>query len=182
MTRTCALLFASLVLLATGCSSPDADPSSDPSAEVSPRARAIRSGLAELVAGDHPSRRDTRNGACFARALMGRTTPEDLQDAGVLDASYAVAAEQPPLPRELAEVWAASQFECTDFVTESARAQVAISHGKVDGETYATCLREKLTSDEIRAAVVESLIGTFDGVAVNRFSRAQGECARNSHH
>ena len=182
MTRTCALLLASLVLLATGCSGQDADPSSGPAGEASPHARAIRSGLAALVAGDHPSRRDTRNGACFARALMARTTPEDLRDAGVLDASYAVVAEQPPLPRELADVWASAQFECTDFVAESARAQVAISHGKVDGETYATCLREKLTSDEIRAAVVASLIGTFNGVDVNRFSRAQGECARKSRH
>lgn len=177
MTRTYALLLAALVLLATACSGPDDDRSSGPGDEASPDAHAIRSGLAALFAGDHPKARDTRNGACFARALMARTTPEDLQDAGVLDASYAVVAEQPPLPEELAEVWATAQFECTDFVTESARAQVAISHGKVDGETYAACLRGALTIDEIRAAVFESLTGTFDGVAVDRFSKTQSECA-----
>lgn len=182
MTRTCALLLASLVLLATGCSGPDADPSTSPGDRASPDARAIRTGLAGLFAGDHPSARDIRDGACFAGALMDRTTPEDLRDAGVLDASYAVQDEQPPLPRELAEVWASAQFECTDFVAESARAQVAISHGKVDGQAYAACLRDALTDEEIRAAVVESLIGAFDGAAVDRFSRTQGECARNSHH
>ena len=95
MTRTCALLFASLVLLTGGCSGTDTDPSRSPGDEASPDADAIRSGLAALFAGDHPSARDTRDGACFAGALMERTTPEDLQDAGVLDTSYAVAAEQP---------------------------------------------------------------------------------------
>lgn len=182
MTRTCALLLAALTLLVTGCSGPSDDPSSGPSDEASPDAGAIRSGLAGLFAGDHPSGRDTRNGACFAEALMGLTTPADLRDAGVLDASYAVVPEQPPLPRDLAEVWASAQFECTDFVEESARAQVSISHGKVDGEAYAACLRDALTDEDIRDAVVESLIGTFDGAAVDRFSRVQGECARNSHH
>lgn len=182
MTRTSALLFASLVLLASGCSGPDADRSSRPGDRASPDAGALRSELAALFAGDHPTARGTRDGACFAEALMERTTPEDLQDAGVLDASYAVVPEQPPLPRYLAEVWASAQFECTDFVAESARAQVSISHGKVDGEAYAACLRDALTDEEIRAAVVESLIGTFDGVAVDRFSRAQVECARISHH
>ena len=182
MIRTCALMLAILVLLATGCSGPDADPSRSRGHQTPPDADAIRSGLAALFAGDHPTSQGTRDGACFAEALMESTTPDDLQEAGVLDASYTVVPEQPPLPRGLAEVWAAAQFECTDFVSESARAQVSISHGKVDGRAYADCLRDTLTEDEIRAAVVESLTGAFDGVAVGRFSRAQDRCARQSRH
>jgi hypothetical protein len=180
VTRTCALLLAALALLAAGCSGPDVDPSGSPTDGASPDAEAIRSGLAALFAGDHPSARDTRDGACFADALMERTTPRDLRDAGVLDASYVVAAEQPALPQELAEAWASAQFECTDFVAESARAQVSISHGRVDGEAYAACLRGALTGGQVRAAVVETLTGTFDGVAVDRFNGAQSVCSRQA--
>ncbi len=70
-----------------------------------------------------------------------------------------------------------AQFACTDYVEESTRALVAQSKGRLDPEAYAACLREALTDDELREAVVASLTGAWETPEVNKLADAQGRCS-----
>lgn len=140
----------------------------------------IEAGIAALFAGDHPTAEDTQTGTCFATELLARSTPEQLRTAGVLDASYGVVADLPTLERPLAETWVDAQFACTDFITESARAQVQISHGAIDEEAYVACLTAALSPEQVRAAVIDTLTGTFDSPAVTRLSKAQLTCSQQA--
>ena len=96
----------------------------------------------------------------------------------MLDASYEVVEEPPPLPEDVAGDWADAQLACADFVKASTRAQVKVTKGDLDGETYAACLRQELTDDEIRSALAASLMGDFDAAAVSTLSTAQSSCAK----
>ncbi|MGH3334352.1 MAG: hypothetical protein ACRDOZ_00925, partial [Nocardioides sp.] len=145
-------------------------PTADPSG--------IRADLASLFAGDHPGARENAEGRCFAEQLTAAVSPGQLRSAGVLDASYDVVAEPPPLPEDVAGDWADAQLACADFVEASTRAQVKVTKGNLDGEAYAACLRRKLTDDEIRAAVAASLSGDFDAAEVGDLSAAQSACAK----
>jgi hypothetical protein len=181
MPRTCVPVTGfvfGLVLALAGCQSGQSDPAGDPGATPDPAA--IRSGLASLFAGDHPGSRENAEGKCFAEKLTATVTPEQLRSAGVLDASYDVVAEPPPLPEEVAAEWADAQLACADFVEASTRAQVKVTKGDLDSEAYAACLRGKLSDDEIRAAVAASLAGEFDSAAVAELSAAQSACAKRA--
>ncbi|MCW2793728.1 MAG: hypothetical protein JWO76_2826 [Nocardioides sp.] len=167
------LLLGLLVGSVTGCD--------DGADGPEPDRGAIRTGLAAAVARAEPAPGDADEGTCFANTLMGQTTPEQLRDAGVLDASYHMVERLPKLPEELAEVWAAAQLRCTDFVGLSAQAQAKLSHGGVDPEAYADCLHAALTDDQLRAALVDTLTGDWDGADLDRFTSAQGTCASRSH-
>ena len=46
-----------------------------------------------------------------------------------------------------------------------------MTKGDLDGEAYAACLRQKLTGDEIQAAVAASLSGDFDAPEVRASER-----------
>ena len=69
-----------------------------------------------------------------------------------------------------------AQFACADFVEQSTRALEAHSKGELDPEAYAACLREALTDEELRAAVVASLTGTCEAPEVTALADAQGRC------
>ena len=170
------LLLAALALALGGCQSEDSEPAGTPA----PDQAEIRSGLASLFAGDHPGTRETTEGDCFADRLTQAVPPQELRSAGVLDASYDVVSEPPPLPPDVAAEWADAQLACSDFVDASTRAQVKVTKGDLDGASYATCLRARMTQEQIRAAVVSSLMGDFDATAVAELSEAQAECARRS--
>ena len=183
MPRTCVLV--------TGSSSPSSSRSvaasraaatrtEAPATVPPPTPPAIRSGLASLFAGDHPGSRENAEGKCFAEELTSAVSPEQLRSAGVLDESYDVVAEPPPLPEDVAGDWADAQLACADFVEASTRAQVKVTKGDLDGEAYAACLRQKLTDDEIRAAVAASLSGDFDAPEVSDLSAAQSACAKSA--
>ena len=167
-----------LVLLAgaaAGCGGPDDD--RDAHGSPGPDRAAVRTGLAELFAGDRPTARDTADGECFADGLLDRVTPEQLRTAGVLGPSYLVVDELPRLPEELARAWVEAQFACTDFVARAAGARDAVSHGGVDPSSFAACLRGALTDSELQAAVVDTLIGDWDGADLARLTEAQAGCA-----
>jgi hypothetical protein len=170
------LLLAALALLLGGCQSEEAEPTHGPT----PDPVEIRAALAALFAGDHPGTRETNEGECFAEKLTAEVSPEQLRSAGVLDASYDVMTEPPPLPAAVAGAWADAQLSCSDFVDASTRAQVKVTHGDLDGKAYATCLRARMTRAGIRAAVVSSLMGDFDDAAVTDLSQEQTTCARHA--
>lgn len=170
------LLLAALVLVLGGCQSEDAEPAAGPT----PDAVEIRATLAALFAGDHPGTRETTEGDCFARKLTEAVSPQELRSAGVLDDSYDVVTEPPPLPAAVAGEWADAQLTCSDFVEASTRAQVKVTHGDLDGQAYATCLRARMAPTRIRAAVVSSLMGDFDDPAVADLSEAQTACAQHA--
>jgi hypothetical protein len=170
------LLLAALALAVGGCQSQDDESAGGPT----PDQAGIRSGLASLFAGDHPGTRETTEGECFAGRLTRAVSPEELRSAGVLDASYDVVPEPPPLPADVATQWAEAQLACSDFVEASTRAQVKVTKGDLDGASYAACLRARMTQTEIRAAVASSLMGDFDAAAVADLSEAQAACARRS--
>jgi hypothetical protein len=179
MPRMCVLVIA-IVLALGGCQADGSDPAEGSGNGPSPDSAAIRSGLASLFAGDHPGSRETAEGRCFAEELTAAVPPEELRSAGVLDASYDVVAEPPPLPEDVAGDWADAQLACADFVEASTRAQVKVTKGDLDGEAYAACLRQKLTDEQIRAAVAASLRGDFDAAEVAELSASQSACARRS--
>ncbi len=181
MPRTCVLvtgLVLGVVLALGGCQSDGSDPDGGSGDRPGPDPAAIRSGLASLFAGDHPGAREIAEGTCFAEELTSAVSPEQLRSAGVLDASYDVVAEPPPLPEDVAGDWADAQLACADFVEASTRAQVKVTKGNLDGEAYAACLHRKLTDEEIRAAVAASLRGDFDADEVSDLSAAQSACAK----
>lgn len=161
-------------LVGSGCSSTDAAPSS-PDATVDEAA--LAEGLARMYAGDNPRPEDIREGDCFAAQLLAATTPEQLRDGGLVDASYVVVAEIPTLDKELAGTVAAAQLACTDFIEDSTDAQTSLSKGRLDAEAYATCLRAELDDEAIRASVVASLRGDWEDPALGRLSEAQATCA-----
>jgi hypothetical protein len=170
------LLLAALVLALGGCQSEEADPDPGPS----PDQAEIRAELAALFAGDHPGTRETTEGECFAERLTSAVSAQELRSAGVLDASYDVVTEPPSLPADVAGEWAHAQLACSDFVEASTRAQVKVTHGDLDAKAYTTCLRSKLTGQEIRAAVTASLAGHFDAPEVATLSAAQSRCAKSA--
>ncbi len=171
-----AVLLAVLAL-ATGCRG-SADPPDPGRAAPEPDRAAIRAGLARSFAGDHPAAEDVHAGDCFARHFTEQVTPQELRDAGVVDSSYAVVPDLPRLPEDLATRWVDAQFRCTDFVAESARAQDQIAHGAIDTAAWSSCLRAGLSDEELRAAVVDTLTGSWDGAALGRLSAAQAACGR----
>ena len=119
------LLLSCLVvgLVLAGCSSAE---------EGVDEADELAEGLAAMYAGDHPDPDDVAEGDCFADALLAATTPEQLRDGGLVDASYVVVTEIPALPEDLAGTVADAQLACTDFVEDSTAAQVSITKGRLD--------------------------------------------------
>lgn len=174
MLRPVLVLIALAALgLPAACSSQD-----EPPADYD--AAAVRAGLAALFAGDHPEAEDAEAGACFAEAFTGATTPAELREAGLLDERYAVVADLPTLTPEVAKTWVDAQFSCTDFVAESTRAQIKATKGRLDPDAYAACLRGLMSDDDLRAAVLESLTGQWDGEHVSRLGAAQSDCVDRS--
>ncbi|MCW2843530.1 MAG: hypothetical protein JWN22_1446 [Nocardioides sp.] len=169
-----------LLVCGTACGGGSSAGSGATSDGPDPDRNVIRQGLADVVARAQPGPGDAAEGQCFGNTLMGQTTPQQLQDVGVLDASYRVVEHLPKLPEDLAETWAGAQLRCTDFVERSAQAQEEISHGGLDPEAYADCLRGALSEDELRAAMVDTLTGDWGGADLDRFSAAQGDCAARS--
>lgn len=143
-------------------------------------AAVVRDGLAALFAGDHPEVQDSEAGACFAAAFTDATTPEELREAGILDERFDVVAHLPTLTSEVAEKWVDAEFACTDFVAESVRAQIKVTKGRLDPDAYAACLRGAMSDADLRAAVVETLTGQWDGEHVNRLGAAQSACVDQS--
>lgn len=176
--RTAIALVA--LLLATGCTGGDSTDSTDGSdlraTNGSGDPDEIRADLAALFAGDHPEQRELDAGRCFAEAFTAATTPAELRDGGVLDASYDVVDPLPSLPADLAATWVEAQFGCTDFVEESTRAQVKVSKGRIDAEGYAACLADSLTEEQMRAAVQATLEARWDAAELRGLSDAQTVC------
>jgi len=167
------IALAALGVSATGCSS-EGEPPADYDAG------AVRQGVAALFAGDHPEVQDSEAGACFAGAFTEATTPEELREVGILDERYDVVAHLPTLTPGVAEKWVDAQFACTDFVAESVRAQIKVTKGRLDPDAYAACLHGLMSDADLRAAVVESLTGQWDGEHVSRLGGAQHDCAQQS--
>lgn len=182
-TRPAALaLAASVLAVLAGCSTGGSGEESTTGSggDDATRVAEVRADLAALFAGDHPDARQTATGECFAEELTSTTSLDALQAAGVLDSSYDVVADLPRLREDVAEAWAEAQFACTDFVEESTRAQQAATKGRILDEPYAACLRDELTPEQMRAAVVDSLTGNWQGVDLMRLGRAQSECQKSS--
>ena len=166
----------------TACTDDDAAPASpSPAPPAAPATAAdpgaVRSGLADLYAGTGAAEGASRaEGECFADALLGRLSPVELRDAGVLDRDLQVIDDVPPLDPETAAAWVDAQLTCTDFYAESARAQKAATKGAVDAQAYAACLRKALTEEQLRAALAQALGGDLAGPAVARLGAAQAGC------
>ena len=120
---------------------------------------------------------DVAAAECFADDLLGRVTPDELREGGVLDSSYRPRDEAATLDRTLAVAWTEAQMTCTDFVEESTEAQEALTKGRLDAEAYAACLDGRLDDDTIREASVSTLMARFDDPAVGEMSVAQSECS-----
>ena len=160
----------------TGCTDDAQDtPVSATAAWPDDQLVSVREDLAAKFAGDHPEVRDTRAGDCFARLFTIATTPEQLDEAGVLVGGE-VVEDLPPLPPDVAARWAEAQFGCTDFVEESTHAMQKIAKGRLDEGSYADCLEQQLTEDEMRDGVQAALEGRFDATEVADLSAAQSDC------
>ena len=165
-------LFASL----TGCTDDAEQPPASATAEwPNDQLASVREDLAAKFAGDHPDVKDTEAGQCFARLFTIATTPDQLEDAGVL-VDGEVVEDLPPLPPDVAARWAESQFGCTDFIEESTSAMQKIAKGRLDEASYAYCLEQEITQDDMRAGVQAALEGRFDATEVADLSDAQSDC------
>lgn len=167
-------MIAAASLLMTACSG-------EAEAEVAPHAAAspaeVREALVDLFAGDPASADDTTAGECFADDLLGRVTPQELRRGGVLDADYAPREEVATLDRTVAQAWTEAQLACTDFVEESTEAQEALTKGRLDADTYAACLDDRLDEQTIRDASISTLMARWDDPAVGEMSVLQATCS-----
>ena len=175
MLRASILLLVVTVLFA-GCS----DDKPEDKDDNGPDRAVVEQGLADLYAGDHATDQDTASGACFAEELLERADVDRLQEAGIITDSGAVSAELPAFDAETAELWVDAQFACVDYIEESTRALLAQTKGKLQQETYADCLREALTDDQLRAAVEATLTGTWDAPEVTELANAQADCRQQA--
>jgi hypothetical protein len=169
------LVLASPVSL-TACQD-DAAPAQQPRPSFSIDAAAAHDDLAALYAGDHPSARDRRDGACFAETFLRETTPFQLASSGVVDHQGRVVADLPALDAPTAEDWTDAQFACADFVEASTRALAEVKHGALREPAYADCLRDALSDRDLRDAVTASLMGRLDDPAVRALAAAQSDCS-----
>lgn len=160
----------------TGCTD-DAEqpPASATAAWPDDQLAGVREDLAAKFAGDHPEVEDTEAGECFARLFTIATTPDQLDEAGVL-VDGEVVEDLPKLPPDVAARWAEAQFGCTDFVAESTSAMQKIAKGRLDEASYRYCLEQELTEDDMRAGVQAALEGRFDATEVTDLSDAQSDC------
>lgn len=159
-------------LVLAGCSADDEAPQVD--AE-------LRDGLAALYAGDHAlPGGDQAEGRCFSDALLDRASPEELREAGLVDAAGAVPDVVPELDPDFARVFVDAQLACTDLVEASTEAQFVLSKGSLDRTAYAACLTDELDDDGQRAALVAAVSGAWDDPALAALTDAQNRCARSS--
>jgi len=158
----------------SGCSTADDEP---PAPDATVDEASLAEGLAGMYAGDNPQPDDVTEGDCFADGLLAATTPEQLREGGLVDASYAVVTEIPALDAALAGTVADAQLACTDFIEDSTAAQGSITRGRLDADAYAACLGDELDDAAIRASVVASLMGEWEDPALVRLSEAQATCA-----
>ena len=172
--RASALVLAAVLL--AGCSEDEPEDKND----TGPDRSVVEQGIADLYAGDRATEQDAETGACFAGELLDRADVDLLEGAGIITDSGDVAAELPAFDDELARLWVDAQFACVDYVEESTRALVAQSRGQLDQETYARCLREALTEDQIRAAVEATLTGDWESPEVTALANAQAECQQQA--
>jgi hypothetical protein len=166
-------LIAATVLL--GLSACGDEAGAEASTSASPAE--VRSTLIELYAGGRAAGEDPAAAECFADDLLGRVTPEDLRDGGVLDDSFAPRAEATALDRPVAEAWTAAQLACSDFVEQSVQAQEVLTKGRLDADAYAACLEVRLDEATIRDASVSTLMADLDDPVVAEMGRAQSECS-----
>ena len=163
-------------LLLVGCS--DDEPDAD--VRRPGPGRSVEQGIADLYAGDHATDQDTEAGACFAEELLDRAGVERLRDAGIITDSGEVAAELPAFDAETARLWVDAQFACVDYVEESTRALLAQTKGKLDQATYAACLRDALTEDQLRAAVEATLTGAWEAPEVTALATPRPTAGRRA--
>ncbi|MBS44628.1 MAG: hypothetical protein CMH83_15975 [Nocardioides sp.] len=188
--RTAALLTGAVLALgATACSgdggtdgSGDA-PSSDASASATSDDGAggedsLRDAIADLYNGPDPDATgDPAEGECFADELIDRLGEDGLVEAGIAEEGGGVVDRPAALDEPTAEAWADATLACSDFYETSAAALQAQSPKDLDEPAYADCLRDAVTEDDVRAALVASLTGALDDPAVTTLSRAQATCA-----
>ena len=166
-----------VVVLASGCTDERTEPPPPP-ADTSETQ--LRDGLSALWTGDNPTTEDTAAADCFAREFLDRPTIDQLRTTGIITEAEAVVTALPILDPELAGIWVDAQFACVSYIEGSTRAVSAQSRGTLNEEAYAACLREDLTDDQIRTALVSGLSGNPDAAALDVLSQAQAECARSA--
>ena len=174
MLRASILIVAAVLL--TGCSGDEPEDKDD----SGPDRAVVEQGLADLYAGDHATDQDAESGSCFAEELLDRAGVERLGSAGIIADTGEVADELPAFDEGTAELWVDAQFACVDYVEESTRALLDQTKGKFDQETYADCLREMLTEDQLRAAVEATLTGAWEAPEVTELANAQARCQQRA--
>ncbi len=172
---------AAALLLLAGCSDdaePEAAPTPTPDAQVEPgAATTYEAGLARLYVGDSTDPQEQLDGACFAAALLERLDTDALTEAGIITPQGRVTRTLPVFDEATATVWADAQLSCVDYVEASTRALLTQRRGDLDAEAYAACLRDALSAEEVRAALVQTLSGGFDSPEVAALATAQVTCA-----
>lgn len=137
---------------------------------------AVRGELVSLFAHDH----STQSAECFADALLDQVSLTQLRTGGVLDEQLEVNLEVTALDQTAAEAWTDAQLACTDFIAESTKAQVTLTHGKLNSSAFAACLDERLDPETIRAATIAALMAAYSGSALEDLSVAQSVCSQTS--
>jgi hypothetical protein len=177
--RRVAPVLGALLILTAACDGSGSGSGESSSSRPAPRSEQVRTGVAALYVGDNPTPDDVADGECFADALLDRLDDTELEAAGIVQGGEVVPV-LPALDVGTARVWVEAQGRCRDFVEVSTRALAAQSKGRVDPDAYAGCLRDALTAQQVDAALVDTLTGSFDTPEVGALSRAQAACARSS--
>lgn len=129
--------------------------------DVEPDAGTVRAGLAALWSGPDASPELTAEGECFADALTGRMSLDELVSAGVVGDDGTVGPDVPMLDVDTAGAWVDAAAACTPYAEIAGRTLAARFEGRLDADAYAACLDASVPADRLREALVASLSGGY---------------------
>jgi hypothetical protein len=172
MIRAVRLAVVVAVLLVSGCDD------STPAATSTPPPDGLRTALVALYTGDHADDKTKTDATCVVDHFLDAADPSEL--TRVLAPGGRVPDPLPPFSEPLAEAWTDGVFACTDFADSVVRAQVELSHGKVQAGPFRACLDGGMTTTQLRSAYLATLMQRFDDPSLSRLQQTTKACVIQS--
>ncbi len=168
MFRAVRLAVVVAALLVSGCDDSTPEPSSTPPPD------GLRAALLALYTGDHADDKTKTDATCVVDHFLDAADESELTK--VLTPAGRVPDPLPPFSKTLAEAWTDGVFACTDFAESVVQAQVEISHGKVAGRPLRRCLDAGLSTVQLRAAYLATLMQEFSDPSLTRLQQTTKAC------
>jgi hypothetical protein len=134
----------------------------------------LRAALVALYTGDHADDKTKTDATCVVDHFLD--SADQAEVTKVLTPAGRVPDPLPTFSRPLAEAWTDGVFSCTDFAESVVQAQVELSHGKVSPAPFRKCLDTGLSTAQLRAAYLATLMQEFDDPSLTRLQQTTKAC------